>query len=224
MNDLEQELSNQNTVVVPDEGYLGLFTNSVGSYFRKFGGESCYRFIPTPDALDIFWSCIAAFLGIAFLGLIDQYGLAPYNHIGIAPSFGALAVLIYAVEGSFLAQPYNVLCGNVIGCIVGIIMNLIFYDTGLTWLAGALAVSTTTQLQIIFRCQHPPGGACSLWTSTVQPAICQGWWTVLMPVILGVVVMCLTSMVVLNAKASKSYPKYWLPVNPSTPSTWFKWY
>lgn len=53
------------------------------------------------------------------------------------PSLGAVAVLIYASEASPLSQPYNVIVGNMLAALVGIIISEIFGYT-FQWIRGLL--------------------------------------------------------------------------------------
>lgn len=72
---------------------------------------------------------------------------------------GASAVLVFALPGSPLAQPWAVVGGNTLSALAG--MACVH-----AWphpvVAGALAVSLAIGLMFACRCLHPPGGAVAL--------------------------------------------------------------
>jgi CBS domain-containing membrane protein len=81
---------------------------------------------------------------------------------------------VYAVPESPLSQPRNVIAGNVLACIVGLLFRyLTVADSLLRWLAGALAVSCSIVLMQLTKTLHPPAGATALVAATTtDPAVC----------------------------------------------------
>ena len=57
---------------------------------------------------------------------------------------------------------------------------------------------------------HPPGGATALIAIIGSESIhAQGYWYVLNPVMLGVVLLLLVALVVNNLSPLRKYPNYW---------------
>jgi len=73
--------------------------------------------------------------------------------------FGASAVLLFGVEESPLAQPRNLIMGNLFG---GISAVFSFNYFGNTSFSCGLAVAIAIALGQLFRCLHPPAGAVAL--------------------------------------------------------------
>ena len=130
----------------------------------------------------------------------------------VAP-MGASAVLVFAVPGSPLAQPWSVIGGNVVSALVGLAAA---WAIGPPPLAAAIAVGAAIAAMIALRCLHPPGGACAL-TAALAPAAITGhgatfaFW----PVGLGSVVL-VTVGVAFHRSTGRSYPH--LPAAPVTPA------
>lgn len=64
--------------------------------------------------IEILWSWLGAFLGIAGVAIINDRLLKGTDMILIIGSFGASAVLIYGAIRSPLAQPRNLLGGHLL--------------------------------------------------------------------------------------------------------------
>lgn len=113
-------------------------------------GSEAYQ--PRFSMQQILLSYVGSFLGIAalaYLSVSTQYPL-------IAAPFGAAAVLVFAVPSSPLAQPRNLIFGNLIGGLVSIIMVTLF---GVEPWVMALSVATAIKLMQLTKTLHPPGGA-----------------------------------------------------------------
>jgi CBS domain-containing membrane protein len=148
-------------------------------------------------------SAIGAGLGIALVGLI---GLLAVPHsiaqLLIAP-LGALAVLLFAVPSSPLAQPWSIQGGNAIAALVGVTCAWIIPNQSI---AAALALGPSIALLMTFRCLHPPSGAMAL-TAVLggTPIHDLGYWYVLWPVLAGSAVLLLAA-IVYNRLTRKAYP------------------
>jgi hypothetical protein len=103
---------------------------------------------------------VGAFVSLSLLGLYDAYASEPIlvkvlfvlwrfkidetkkHHRAMIFSFGATAVLLYAAPDSPLSQPRNVMAGNIMACVIGLLCRYITIAVpSLRWFAGALAVS-----------------------------------------------------------------------------------
>lgn len=158
------------------------------------------------DFTDHVWTFIGAFLGIALIGWINAYHLAPSDTIFLIGSFGASSVLIYGIINSPLAQPRNLIGGHLVCALVGVTVHYIVPDQG--WLAAALAVSLSIVLMQITKTLHPPGGATALIANIGSPKIVAlGYWYVLSPVLTGVLILFFVAVLVNNLAPHRRYPK-----------------
>ncbi|MBI1174563.1 MAG: hypothetical protein GC139_04765 [Sideroxydans sp.] len=105
-------------------------------------------------------SGFAAFTGILLLGLALHLlpGEAGY-HLAIFASMAASAVLLYAAPHSPMAQPWPLVCGNLISGLIGWAWSLLIHDPVL---AAACAVGTAVFVMYLLNCLHPPGGATAM--------------------------------------------------------------
>jgi HPP family len=159
-------------------------------------GSSTYQ--PRFSMEQIMLSYVGSFLGIAALAYISVNTSYPL----IAAPFGAAAVLMFAVPSSPLAQPRNLIFGNLISAVVGIIMVHLF---GAEPWVMALAVATAIKLMQITRTLHPPGGAIAL-VGVMSHA---QWAFLFTPVLTGSIVLLLCTVIFNNLMPGRSYPKHW---------------
>jgi CBS domain-containing membrane protein len=103
-----------------------------------------------------------AFLGIGCSGLLVALGVPGSQAPLIVAPLGASAVLVFAVPSSPLAQPWSVIGGNVISCLVALAAIRVVPNP---FLVTAVAVGAAIVVMSTLRCLHPPGGAVALLTS-----------------------------------------------------------
>ena len=121
----------------------------------------------------------------------------------IAP-FGASTVLLFGFEESPLAQPRNLIMGNLLG---GISAVFSFNCFGNNSLSCGFAVAIAIALGQLFRCLHPPAGAVALLgvISKVNLNF------VLSPVLLGSLVLVMWGIIFNNIFNKKTtYPVHWI--------------
>ena len=101
----------------------------------------------------------------AFIGLMLVFTLAKYfgELSGIdewlMASLGASALLVFALPGSPMAQPWAVIAGNTLSALIGITAaNLIKEPL----LAMPIAAAASILGMFILRCLHPPAAAVAL--------------------------------------------------------------
>ena len=163
---------------------------------------------PAVSMVEIFWSWLGSFLGIAAVAYISNTYLETTDMTMIIGSFGASAVLIYAAITSPLAQPRNLLGGHIISAIIGVAVYKNIPDM---WLASALAVSLAIAAMHATKTLHPPGGATALIAVIGSSKIhALGYTYVLIPVAIGAIVMLVIAIIVNNLAKRRSYPEYWL--------------
>ena len=176
------------------------------NYFNKMHGHTLSP--PRVGVVEIIWSWVGSFLGIAVVGLIHFNLLDQSALIMIIGSFGASAVLVYGAIRSPLAQPRNLIGGHVLSAVIGV--AAFQFLGGQPWLASALAVSTAIALMHLTKTLHPPGGATALIAVIGGDTVHQlGYLYVLMPVGLGAIVMLAVALLVNNISSNRRYPEFW---------------
>lgn len=157
------------------------------------------------STIQILWSWIGAFLGIAAVSTITQFVLDGTSLTLIIGSFGASAVLIYGAIDSPLAQPKNLLGGHILSAIIGVFASQLF--PGQPWIAAPLAVATAIALMQFTGTLHPPGGATALIAVIGGKNIHQlGYMYALFPVATGAFIMLIIALVVNKLAPGRNYP------------------
>jgi len=152
------------------------------------------------DARERWRAFIGAAVGILVAGLLSRWlagagGLAPWL---VAP-IGASAVLVFAVPGSPMAQPWAVVGGNTASAVVGIACVLAIPDPVL---AAAAAVGLAIALMFRLRCLHPPGGATALFAVLAQASDFQ---FAVFPVLTNSILLVLAG-IAYNTLTGRAYP------------------
>lgn len=176
------------------------------NYLQKMkgGGQSP----PKVALVEVFWSWIGSFLGIAAVSLIHYKMLEQTGLMMILGSFGASAVLIYGAIRSPLAQPRNLLGGHILSAVIGV--TAFQWLGGQLWLAAAVAVSLSIALMHLTKTLHPPGGATALIAVIGGESVHNlGYLYVVTPVALGASVMLLVAIIVNNIPKNRKYPEFW---------------
>lgn len=177
------------------------------TFFEKVRGHT--QSPPRVGAVEILWSWIGSFLGIAAVGLIHFKLLDQTSLIMIIGSFGASAVLVYGAIRSPLAQPRNLIGGHMISAAIGV-AAFQFLGT-IPWLAAAIAASMAVVLMHLTKTLHPPGGATALIAVIGGDAVHRlGYLYVLIPAGLGAFVMLAVALLVNNVAPNRRYPEFWV--------------
>lgn len=103
---------------------------------------------------------IGSFIGILIVSLIS-IKFANFGHYSkwlIAP-IGASAALVFVAPHSPYAQPYNIIFGNSLSALMGIIALHITKDISI---AAAIAVGLAVFFMQVLRVMHPSGGGVAL--------------------------------------------------------------
>jgi CBS domain-containing membrane protein len=124
-------------------------------YSFYLGGDQ-----PVVSWAERFRACGGALIGLLlvlsfakFLGElsgIDEWLIA---------SLGASALLVFALPGSPMAQPWAVIAGNTLSALVGISVTIVIQNP---LLAMPIAASLAILAMFILRCLHPPAAAVAL--------------------------------------------------------------
>ena len=149
------------------------------------------------------WQLIRSFIGgliaISCLGILSNLSTYP---LLIAP-FGASTVLLFGAPNSPLAQPRNLILGNIFGAISAVLSVKIL---GLSYISCAIAVSIAISLGQIFRCLHPPAGAIAVLGVISNAKMLY----VITPVLTGSILLLILAIMFNKIfKVNPSYPIHW---------------
>ncbi|KAH8430527.1 HPP family protein [Aspergillus melleus] len=162
-----------------------------------------------------FWSLIGVFCGVLVVAEVSEHVPSFQHHNApiIVASFGAAAVLEFAVIESPFAQPRNAVLSQLFASIIGIGIGKLFALNpnahSKPQLGGALSCAITTAVMVLTNTVHPPAGATALLAVTEGYPI--GWWLIPM-MLLGCVMMQAVALVVNNIH--RRFPVYWWTVVP----------
>ncbi len=176
------------------------------SFFTKMkGGKKGPSMV---NFSEIAWSWIGAFLGITPVAFLNTTLFHGDDLVFIIGSFGASAVLIYGAVKSPLAQPRNLVGGHLLSAFIGVVSFKLFYP--FPWFAASFSVATAIAVMHATQTLHPPGGATALIAVIGSEKIhTLGFWYVLIPVGVGVVIMLIIALIVNNLAKNRRYPEYW---------------
>lgn len=168
----------------------------VETYFAKMRGGEARP--PAPKAPIALMAGLGAALAILVVSEFTRLGSAP---LLMAP-LGASCFLAFAVPGSPLAQPRNIVLGHGISTAVGF---AVLYFIGSGGWAMAVAVGLAVFLMLVTRTGHPPAGADPLVVLMLQP----GLEFLVFPALAGAVVVAAVAVVFNNLRSGIRYPLYW---------------
>jgi len=176
-------------------------------YLSKMRGRKRNR---TPiEFSEILWSWIGSFIGVGAVSFVCFDIIDHLDRMMLIGSFGASAVLLFAVTNSPLAQPRNVLGGFIMSALIGVTSYKLFSHD--LWLASAIAVSTSIAIMQLAQILHPPGGATALIAVIGSDNIHDlGYWYAVVPVGMGASILLCTAIVINNIPKNRSYPLYWV--------------
>jgi CBS-domain-containing membrane protein len=152
-----------------------------------------------PHHRHVFWSWFGSFIAIAATAYLSARTNSP---LLMAP-FGATSVLIFGVPDSPLAQPRNVIGGNLVAAVVSLTILHIFGSS--PWAMG-LAVATAIGMMQLTGTLHPPSGAVALVVMMTKAA----WGFLLTPTLEGSIILVTCAVVFNNLAEERTYPKHWL--------------
>jgi CBS-domain-containing membrane protein len=171
-------------------------------WFKAFARwRSCPLTCPIekPHHRHVFWSWFGSFLAISICAYLTVRTNSP---LLMAP-FGATSVLIFGVPDSPLAQPRNVIGGNLLAARVSLMILHLF---GASPIAMGMAVSIAIGIMQFTGTVHPPSGAVALVVMMTKP----DWQFLLTPAFEGSVILVLCAVIFNNLAEERTYPKHWL--------------
>lgn len=154
---------------------------------------------------EIFWAFLGSFIGIGVISFFQSKFLFDTDNVFLIGSFAASCVLVFGAIQSPLAQPRNLILGNVVSAIIGVTINKILPET--IWLSAPLAVSLSIVFMQLTRSLHPPGGATALIAIIGSEKVKNlGYLYVLSPVLTGSLILLIVAYVFNNLTPERTYP------------------
>lgn len=148
--------------------------------------------------LSVTW--LGALLAIGLLSCLSAWS----GQLLIVAPLGASSVLLFGYPASPLAQPRNIVLGNLVGALLSVL--------AVRWLGQgpavvALVVGLTILLGQFLRCIHPPAGGLAF----LGVVLGAGHWFVLFPVLSGSLLLVLIAWSFSRwVPGSLPYPHHWL--------------
>ena len=125
-------------------------------------------------------TAIGALAALLLMGLLSLWS----GQLLIVAPLGASCVLLFGYPASPLAQPRNLLIGNGLGALVGVLLQ---HGLGDGPVVLALAVALTILIGQQLRCLHPPAGGLAFLTVFLGVS----WSFLLFPVLVGSLLLVL---------------------------------
>ena len=164
-------------------------------------------FAIAPDPLTFLEKCLAGLLCLIaiFLTATLTQVSSPGDSAVLIASMGASAVILFAVPGSPMAQPWPFLGGQMLSALIGVCAAHYVADNVK---ASALAVGLSVLLMLLLRCLHPPGAATAL-APVLADSASQAWpdfGFLLVPVAMNVACMLVIALVINHLILHREYP------------------
>ena len=149
-------------------------------------------------------SGLAAFIGILAVALISETTAGSHGLVFMAVSMGSAAVLLFAIPNSPMAQPWSMIGGHLVSALVGVLSyKLIAFIP----VAAATSIAVAIVAMFLLRCINPPGAAAALGAVLGGPVIHNlGFFYILVPVGLNVLVIVVVALIVNNLLPGRRYP------------------
>jgi CBS-domain-containing membrane protein len=148
-------------------------------------------------------------IGVTALGALSAVGVLALLSLWsgqalIVAPLGASCVLLFGYPRSPLAQPRNLVLGNLLGGLMGVALVTAI---GQSPLALALAVALTILLGQQLRCLHPPAGGMAFLAVYLKVT----WAFLLFPVLSGSLLLVLLAWGFSRwVPGAMAYPRHWL--------------
>ncbi|TGL19023.1 HPP family protein [Leptospira yanagawae] len=144
------------------------------------------------------WSFVSSTIAIWSILLITNLS----GHSLLIGSFGATAVLLFAVPDAPLSQPRNLIGGHLLSATIAVIL---VQTIGTNFFTLGLSVGLSIFVMYLTHTLHPPGGA----TALIGVIGGVGVEFIFFPVMVGVILLLLNALVVNNLVHHRKYPVAW---------------
>ncbi len=168
-------------------------------FFKKWRGQNSAP--PERSSLvSILGNAIIAGIVISLLFLLQD----KLEAILVMGTFGASCLIVFSYPDSPFAQPRNVVCGHLMGAIIGLIC---FKLLGPAWWSAGLAVALTIIAMKSSRTVHPPATSNPLIFFLIKSQ--PHWSFMLFSTFMGACAIILIALFVHNLRRTEAWPKYW---------------
>ena len=155
-------------------------------------GERLYAYIPVKGANIAPIEIIGSAVAIGVLLYLNRIALDTVAEpLFVAPLAASIAI-IFIQPGMSIARSWNVVAGQVLAALVGLVCALVL--GGHVEIAAMVALAVALAVMRAFHCLHPPACATALIV-VVTPAV-QHWKFLLFPVLLGAIIIVLVAWLV----------------------------
>ncbi|CAM3691479.1 hypothetical protein CCOS865_01971 [Pseudomonas reidholzensis] len=146
---------------------------------------------------------MGALLGLFLAGWLCSLAYGPSIALHLLGPLAATAVLVFAVHGGPLAQPWPVLGSYAVAGALGLALRHGFGSE--LWVA-ATALGVSLLLMCLLRCLHPPGGGVAVSAVLADPGLVALGDHLLEPIMLNVLILVAVA-VLYNRLTGVRYPK-----------------
>ena len=158
------------------------------------------RYQPSFRLHQIAVTSLGALSAVALMALLSLWS----GQLLIVAPLGASCVLLFGYPRSPLAQPRNLVLGNLLGGAIGVALAALF---GHGPLVLGLAVAITILLGQQLRCLHPPAGGMAFLAAWLEVP----WSFLLMPVLVGSLLLVALAWAFSRwVPGAMPYPLHWL--------------
>jgi len=171
------------------------------SYFQKLKGSQVMSGIPYPKWRE---PLIVGLGGAITIGVLCALSVDFKIVTCFLVPLGASCGLVMGVPTAPVAQPRNVILGNILSALVGLLVFRIFGQA--VWWTLALAIGTAMAAMTATKTFHPPAAVTVLLPLLTK--ITDFTW-VLMPVGLGAAMVVVIGLLYNNIYTERRYPVFW---------------
>ncbi len=146
----------------------------------------------------IAFSTLGAVIAISALSYVSM----TTQSLMLLGSFGASALLLFALPDAPLSQPRSVICGHLSASIIAFACLALF---GPQWWAVGLATGLGVGFMMYTRSIHPPAGSNAIIVFLAKPT----WVFLVSSTLVGTVMLVLIAFVYHRTIRQHKYPRYW---------------
>ncbi|KAH9258746.1 hypothetical protein BASA81_003248 [Batrachochytrium salamandrivorans] len=181
------------------------------AYFAKWAGEEKAGPLPPPSPLVLLITSLGGFVAMGAVSAISVLSFGKDDgFLAIVGSYGALMVIMFGAPASPLAQPRNVLGGNLIATLVGVGSRVWIADNmGTIGFALPFAVTLSYFLMSVLGMVNPPAGGTAAICVISSTEITHAGWKLVVTTSLYSLLFILVACLTINLIPGQSYPKYW---------------
>lgn len=157
-----------------------------------------------------FSQIVAATLGAVVGVSALAYAAAQGSGLMLLGSFGASALLLFALPEAPLSQPRNVVWGHLSASVIALACLALF---GAQWWAMGLATGLAVGFMMLTHTVHPPAGSNAIIVFLAQPS----WALLVGSTLAGTVALVVIAVLYHRTTRRHRYPLYWhrLPATAS---------